>query len=110
MLKKITKIKKNKINYLCWEDWSKRFVNGSNRKVAGALYGPNPALFAAATLTVYVTPSVKFANRSDGVVASIVTFVKILDRFNFVSTPRTMMWYVLSTPENLTFHIQISVW
>lgn len=86
-------------SYLCDEDdWSKRFVIGSSRSVAGALNGPSPARFAAATLTVYVTPSVRLAKRSVGVAASTVTFVKIRDLFMLTSMPRTTMWYVWRRP------------
>lgn len=88
-----------KDSYLCDDDdWSKRLVIGSNRNVAGTLYGPEPARFAAATLTVYVTPSVKLANKSDGVAASMVTLVRMRDLFEFTSMPRTIIWYVWSTP------------
>lgn len=98
---KIHNKKKNMYTNLCDDDWSSRFVIGSKRNVAGALYGPTPAEFAAATLTVYVTPSVKLANRSVGVAASIDTFVNILDLFKAISTPRTTIWYVVKIPGKL---------
>lgn len=50
-----------------------------------------PALFPAATLTVYMTPSVKLANTSVGEAASIVTFVRIREKLWAVSMPRTTM-------------------
>lgn len=57
-----------------------------------------PALFTAATLTVYVTPSVKLANKRFGVLASIVTFVSTRDLFRLMSIPRTIMLYDIRTP------------
>lgn len=57
-----------------------------------------PALLTAATLTVYVTPSVKLANRRVGVFASIVTFVSTRDLFRLMSMPRTMMLYDIRIP------------
>jgi len=58
---------------------SSRLVMGSKRKVAGTQYGPTPALFPAATPTVYITPSVRLAKTKVGEAASIVTFVRIRD-------------------------------
>lgn len=52
---------------------------GSNRKIAGKLYGPMPILVDAATLTEYITPEDKLANSNDGVAASTVMFVRIFD-------------------------------
>lgn len=59
---------------------SNLFVTGSSLKVAGTQYGPTPALLPAATLTVYITPSVKLANTRVGEAASIVTFVRIREK------------------------------
>lgn len=87
--------------YLCDAVWSSRLVIGSKRNVAGELNGPRPARLPAATLTVYVTPSVKLANNNVGAVASMVTFVSTRDLFMLISRPRTIMWYVSSTPVNV---------
>lgn len=69
---------------------SNLLVIGSNLKVAGAQYGPMPALLPAATLTVYITPSVRLASTNVGDMASIVTLVSIREKLCAVSMPRTM--------------------
>lgn len=65
-------------------------VIGSRRSVAGIQYGPMPALFPAATPTVYITPSVRLAKTRVGDAASMVTLVRILEKLCAVSMPRTI--------------------
>lgn len=79
-------------------DVSSVLVMGSSLIMIGLPYGPIPAFVSAATLTVYVTPSVRFANKIDFSDGSVVMFVRILEIFSYTLTPRTITLNDFNSP------------